>query len=188
MNVKRDEISCWAESLQDFLPEYTPIKVWNLLQFYRLSGKKTVLAKDNLEPLVVKYCTFSPQEGKYYIKDFRGYNVNTLYWYRRDLDFSGDDVAVETLRRYVYDTEIVSLLFTPEQMEDTKLFLQKLWKSHFSTDGTVRYKDYINLLDQVIKLEDYKEYSRSLTGFATVCHQFELRITAIWDEVYKSKK
>jgi hypothetical protein len=185
MTLQSDDICCYGSKIEDF-EGYTPIKVWNLLQFYRLSGKKTTLAKENLEPLVVKYAIFSPTDMRYYLKDFRGYSVDELYWYRQTLTFSGESLEIENLRRYAYDTNVV-LLFTPEQMEETKLFLQKLWKSHFNSEGTVKYKDYINLLDQTLKFDDYKDYSKSLTGYATVCHQFELRITAIWDEIYKSK-
>jgi hypothetical protein len=185
MTLHSDDICTYGDKIEDF-EGYKPIKVWNLLQFYKVEGRKTTLEKSNLEPLVVKYAIFSPTDLRYYLKDFRGYSVDELYFYRQTLTFSGESLEIENLRRYAYDTNVV-LLFTPEQMEETKLFLQKLWESHFKSKGQVKYKSYIDLLDQVIKLEDYREYSKSLTGFQTVCHQFDLRIAGIWDEIYKSK-
>jgi len=185
MSLHHSEISIWADEIKDF-PNFIPIKVWNMLQFFMVKGSRTLLGKENLIPIPdLKYCVFSPKEERYYHCKYRGYNVDTLYFYRKNLNFSGEDNAVEVLRRYVEDGN-VTLLLRQSQFTDIELFLQRLWKSHLSGDGQIRYRDYINLLEQSLRLEDYKSYSQRLVGYKTVVNQFETRIKDIWDECYKS--
>ena len=179
-----EDTSTSFDSFDDY-PDLISMQCWNVLQFYQLRGKCTVMIKENIEPIPdLQYCIFSPPENKYYLRTSKGYDLDYLYFYRPTLTFSGEDITIENLRRYVYD-ENVYLLFTKEQAEEIKTFLQRLWKSRFTTEGTVRYKDYINLLDQSLKFEDYKEYASGLTGHKTVTRQFEMRIKAIWDNIYK---
>ena len=181
--VYHNEISIWAYDLYS-IKDYTPVKVWNLLQFYKPEGKKTVLSKENMVPIKdVRYTIFSATENKYYIKKFRNYNVDTLYFYRKNYDFYGEDAAVESLRNYVYDQN-VHLLLNNEQMEEINTFLQRLWKTRFTGDAKVKYRLYINLLDQSLKLEDYRTYSTNLMGRKTVINQMEIRINSIWEEIY----
>jgi len=60
MKLNSDDISQWTISLEDFQPEYTSVKVWSLLQFFQLTGKRTVLIKENLAPIVdLHYCIYS---------------------------------------------------------------------------------------------------------------------------------
>lgn len=186
MNIHSDETSSWFDSLEDVLPEYTAIKVWSLIQFFKLEGRKTTLCKDNLIPIKdIQYVIFSPHENRYYLRTYRNYSLNMLYFYTRDIDFSGEDVAIENLRRYVYDGNVY-LLFDETKMLETKKFLKRLWESQFNSDGQVRYKDYIDLLTQSIDLEDYRDYSLQPTGHRTVENQFRLRIKAIWDRIAKN--
>jgi hypothetical protein len=189
MNLKIDDNnnSQYFSTLEDVKPDYVPIKVHNLLQFYRLKGKKITLIAENIEPIPdLKYVVFSAFEKRYYLRTYRSYDLDTFYWYRPTLTFSGEDDSVNSLRNYIYDGN-VHILFTNEQVEEMRKFLQRLWKSHLVGEGKVPYKLFLNLLDQSLKLEDFKEYSEGLTGFRTVCKQFEDRIAGIWDEIYKTK-
>ena len=208
-----------------------PIHVRHLLEFYRLKGKSSDIAKekvkkeaanlegewgdllkhgsalsiarknngltklenniklikDNLEPIPdLKYLLYSPQEEKYYVKDFRGYDLDTFYFYRPTLTFSGEDEAVKSLRGYIEDGNIY-LLLTPEMVTDTSKMLQRLWKTNLEGEGKVSYRLYVEILDLSLKLEDYKDYGRELTGFKTACHSIELKIDALWKKVYEQR-
>ena len=71
MKLKKSNTGDYAESLEDFGPEYTPVKVWSLLQFYTLEGRKTTLILDNFIPIEdLKYCVYSPKEKRYYFKTY----------------------------------------------------------------------------------------------------------------------
>ena len=163
---------------------YAPVKVISLLQFFTLPGRRSVMSKENLEPIPdLKYCVYSPAEDKYYIRDYRNYDIDTLFFYRRSDTFSGEDTAVESLRRYIEDGN-VWILFTKEQVSDTTAMLEKLWKSQLSGEGKLDYRIYLNLLDQSLRLEDYQGYAKNLTGYKTVCKQFTDRIAELWREAY----
>jgi hypothetical protein len=166
---------------------YTPIRVWSLLQFFTLVGKKIVLSKDNLCPIPnLSYTVLAkyPGEDRYFLREYRGYTVDQLYWYRKDLDFSGDDPAIENLRRYTDDGRVF-LMLKPENITDTQSMLRRLWKTQFKEEGQLDYKLYLKILEESLKLEDYQEYSRSLTGYKTVCHQYTVRIVELWKQAEK---
>lgn len=185
MNLQSNDISSWFNTLKDIEPEYTPIKVWNVLQFFRMRGKTSLLMSENLEPIPdLKYVVCSPKENRFYLKESRLWNLNRLYFFRRDLDFSGEDTAVEQLRRYVYDGNI-HLLFTPDMIKDMKAMLARVYNGYFKDKGVLSYKIYIDLLENSLKLEDYKEYGSNLTGFKTVCNQYENTIKNLWLSAYK---
>jgi hypothetical protein len=184
-----DDNSKWFVALDDCKIEgYTPIKVDNLLQFFTLEGRKTTLAKANLIPIPnLQYLLFSPQETRYYIKTYRGWSVDVLFFYRKTMDFSGQDEAVDNLRRYVIDGNIW-LLYDKQSITDMSAFLKRLWKANFNDEGQVPYKLYIQLLQESINYEDYKSYASHLTGYKTVCNQFEIRIKELLDKIHKTKK
>jgi hypothetical protein len=186
MQIKSDDISTWADNLDDFKPDYTPIKCWSVLQFFKLKGKRTVMSKDNIENIKdLHYCIFSEKEKRYYFRAYHDYNLMQIYFYRKDLDFSGSDTAIESLRRYVYDGNVY-LLLTNEQVEETKVMLQRVWNSQFKIEGKLDYRIFIQLLDTSLKLEDYKEYGSNLTGFRTVCNQMETHIRELWQKSLKN--
>ena len=186
MDNQQEEQIYRFNSKEELSPDYQPVKVWNLLQFFRLSGKKTVLAKDNLEPIPgLKYLLFSPAEKIYYLKEYRGYSVDELYFYRRTLTFSGEDIAIVNLRNYVLDGNIY-LLFDENMVQDTKEMLARVSKSYFHSETELKYKTFINILSLSIDLEDYRTYSSNLTGFKTVCNQFEQKIAALWQSCLKN--
>jgi len=172
-------------TLEAVKPEYKVVPVWNVLQFFRLSGRKTVIAAANLEPIPdINYLIFAPQENKYYLRQSHNWSLNELYFYRKDLGFSGENETILNLHRFVSDSNLF-LCFNETEVADTTAMLQRLFKSHFMGNGKVSYKAWIKLLVENLGLEDYKEYGKSLTGFKTVCSQLERRISAIWEEIYK---
>lgn len=189
MNLQTDDNDFnYFASLEDVKPEYTAIKCWSVLQFFTLDGRKTTMIKENIVPIEdLKYVIFSPQEKKYYLRQSREWSLNELYFYRKDLDFSGQSEAIEQLKRYITDDN-VHLLFTSEQVSNTQTMLRKLWKSHFIGEGQIPYKNWITLLKLSLDYEDYRDYGKSLTGFLTVCKQYENKIKEVWEEAYKNKK
>jgi hypothetical protein len=165
----------------------TPIKAWNVLQFFTLAGKKTTLSKNSLLPIAdLKYVVLAkyPGEDRYFLREYRGYGVDELYWYRRTETFSGEDEAIENLRRYTDDGR-VTLLMTPIQVAETSDMLKRLWRAEFKEDGQLPYKVFIPLLETSLKLEDYRDVGKNLTGFKTICNQMELQIQELWKSVMK---
>jgi len=182
VNLNKDDISQWADDLEGFKPEYLPVKCFSLLCFFQLKGRTTSMVATNLEPIPnLSYTIFVPHENRYYLKEFRGYDLETLYQYRPTLTFSGEDMGVENLRRYVHDGR-VWLLFTHDQVTQISVMLQRLWKSHFSIEGKLDYRTYLELLKNSIDLEDYRNYGKELVGYKTVCAQYERRIRELWDK------
>lgn len=188
MPLQSNEISKWYESLEDVKADgYTPIKCFSPLCFFRMRGRTSTLIKENLEPIPdLKYIVLSPKEERYYLKEYREWDIDSFYFYRKTLDFSGDDPAREQLRRYI-DDDNVWLLFTDEMVEDTKAMLARVYNGHFTKKGTIAYRDYINLLEQSLRYKDYKEYGKSLTGFKTVSNQFQKTIRGIWLSAYNKQ-
>jgi hypothetical protein len=188
MNLRSDDISSWGITLDDFKPEYTSIKVWNLIQFYTLVGRRTMMIKENLEPLETKYALHSPQENKYYLKDFRRYNIDDLILRPgKALDLDKTEVCIQNFRRYFTDGNLY-LLFDAKQMDDTKAMLSRLWKAQFTEEGSLSYKIFIELFSESISYEDYRDFGKSLTGFRTVSNQYDTRIKELWAKVKINKK
>jgi len=180
--LNKDDISQWADDLEGFKPEYLPVKCFSLLCFFQLKGRTTSMVANNLEPIPnLSYTIFVPHENRYYLKEFRGYDLETLYHYRPTLTFSGEDEGVENLRRYVHDGR-VWLLFTHDQVTQICVMLQRLWKSHFAIEGKLDYRTYLELLKSSIDLEDYRDYGKELVGYKTVCAQYERKIRELWDK------
>jgi hypothetical protein len=187
MQLQSNEDSTWGSSLDDFKPELTSIKVWNLIQFYTLKGRTTSMIKSNLEPLTIQYALHSPQEEKYYLKDFRRYSIDDLVLRPgRNLDLDQTDFGIKNIRRYFVDGNLY-LLFDETDMENTKLMLKRVYKAQFTDDGTMQYKLFIDILSETINYEDYRDYGRNLTGFKTVSNQYEQRIKELWNKSKKNK-
>jgi hypothetical protein len=232
MKIQRNDLSEWFDSLDDCKPDFTPIKVWSLLQFFTLRQKTpreviekvkseatelfelekerglsiggatsiirnkyglppdeniNILRKDNLCPIPdLQYLVFSPPEERYYIKQFRGYSVDELYFYRQTLTFSGESTPIENLRRFVSDNHCFCLL-TETQVQEMKEMLDRVYRANMKEGtGELKYKTFIKLLELHIDMEDYKTYSWSLTGFKTVINQYEVRISEAWRSCLKN--
>jgi len=158
----------------------TPVKVWNLLQFFTLAGRRNVLTKTNLIPIPdLKYCVLNG-EKHYYVKEFnQNWTVDMVYFYRKTIDFSGEDTAIENLRRYVDDRRLW-LILTSEQIEQTKSMLARVYRAQFRQEGTLDYKLYIQILELSLKLEDYEVWGKHLTGFKTACKIMLDHILKLW--------
>ena len=173
-------------SLDDMKPEYFPIKVWNILQFYTLIGRKVIISKDNVIPIPnLKYCVFSPHEKKYYLRDFYPWSLDAFYFYRKTIYFSGEEETIEALRRYIVDGN-VHILMNKTQVQDMTNLLKRMWKSQYLGDGKLPYKSWIRLLQVNIDYEDYIDYCKDSIGFKTMRNQFEKSIRVIWNEAYNS--
>jgi hypothetical protein len=183
MQLKTDDNGFrYFSTVEAVKPEFTPIPVRNLLQFYCLSGKKTILAKENLVPIPDLSYLVKAKDDLYYLKDFRNYDVDTLYFYYDDVNGQPDE-AVEALRRYVYDNN-VWLLFTPEMVNDTKTMLSRVYKAQFGREGTLTFRLYLEILQESLRLEAYKKLGQ-LTGYKTMQKQFEDTINNLWREAIK---
>jgi hypothetical protein len=183
MQLKTDDNGFrYFESLEAVKPEFTPIPVRNLLQFYTLQGKKSILCKDNLCPIPDLSYLVKAKDDLYYLKDFRNYDLDTLYFYYDDTHGLTDE-AVEALRMYVYDNN-VWLLFTPEMVDSTKVMLARVYKAQFGQEGTIKLRLYLEILEQNLRLEAYKRLGQ-LIGYKTVQKQFEDTINNLWREAIK---
>jgi hypothetical protein len=165
-----------------------PVKATSLICFFRLRGRTSVVTRANLEPIPdLRYVVYAKAEEKYYLKEYRGYDLETLFFYRPTLTFSGEDVAVEHLRQYIKDGT-VSLLMTKEQVADTSAMLERIWNARFTDKGKMPYRSYLDVAETLISFHDYLDYGKGLTGTKTVQKQFNDKIEKIWSDAYKSKK
>lgn len=187
MNLNSDEISFWGESLDDFSPEFSPVKCWSVLQFFVLTGRKTVISKNNLEPIKdLHYTLFSPQEKKYYFKEFRNYPLDVLYYYRPSLYFSGEDDAVSSLRTYVEDGNI-HLLFTPEGVTQMSVMLQRVYKANVNGDGKLDYRTWIKIMELSLQMEDYHEFYANSIGYKTTMKVWNEELAELWKRISLKK-
>ena len=181
MKLITDDTSSWGTSLDAFKPEYSSVKIWNILQLFTLEGRKSVIKKENIIPIpFLRLALFSPQEQRYYYKEYRGYDIESMYFRRLEPNEDTDKI-----RRYVSDGNLY-LLLSDKQIQDTTTMLERLYKSHFVGQGKVPYKIWLKLLQAYLDYEDYKEYGVNLVGFKTVCHQFETQIRTLWEQCYKN--
>jgi hypothetical protein len=179
----------WFASLDDTKVEgYFPVKVSSPLQFFTLKGRTSTVTRSNIEVIrYLHYALFSPQENRYYFKMFRAYDLDTFYFYRRTETFSGESEEVANLRRYIEDGNIW-LLMSKAQVTDTTALLERLWKANLTGDGKLPYQIYLQVLETSLQFEDYKEVGKNLTGFKTVCNQFQLKLNELWKSAYDNKR
>ena len=187
--LKTDDISTWAESLDELKTEgYSPIKATTVLNFFANKGRTTALTASNIEPLPnLRYALYDPLVKLYYVKEYRGFDLDCIFFYRPTLTFSGDDASVERIRRWVQDGN-VWVLMDASHVETITALLEREWKSRFNEEGKLDYRIYIGLLDRSLKYEDYKNYCKELTGFKTVCATYERSIKELWDKAYMKGK
>jgi len=188
MHTYSDDIATWTDSLEDFKPEYTAVKVWTPIQCYSFIGKRTVILLDNFEPINdLHYALYSPQEKRYYLKEFPNVALWLMVFYKTEEAWDSYDAFLNDFRRRVSDGNVY-LLLTEQQVKDTTAMLERLYKAQFKEEGKLPYKIYIELLDVSLKYEDYKDHGKSITGFKTVCSQFEDKINALWGKAKEFNK
>jgi hypothetical protein len=163
----------------------TPVPVNNLLQFFTLRGKTSKLAKENLIPLEIEYVILAKEADitKYYLRKYKGWSIDEIYFMKRSLNFSGSDESIENLHRYVFDDK-VWLIFTPEMVEETKKMLDRVRKANVKT-GVLDYRTYITILEAEIRLEEYRVCYSSGMGFRTGCKLQEDNVRNMWLKVAK---
>jgi len=183
MNIFTDNNGfSYFNNLKDCKPEFVPIKVWSLLQFFTLAGRRTSLLKENLSPLDCQYVVLTKTDPpKYYLRSSRKYDVDSLFFFRNTLDFSGNSESIDTFRRYIFDDR-VWLLMTEEQVADTKKMLERICKGGVNGEASLSYKMYLEILERELKLADYKDYGKNHTGFRTCVKIQEDAIRELWKQ------
>jgi len=107
--------------------------------------------------------------------------VDELYFYKRE------DTAIENLRRYVED-ERATILMSPELVAETTDMLKRLYKAYFKSEGQLPYKIWVRLMEACLDAEEYANNHKNLTGYKTVCHQYELKIAELWNQSKNNPK
>ena len=143
-------------------------------------GRKTVIALDNFEPIPnLHYSLYSPQENRYYFKEFPDIPLWLMMFYKTDENWDSYDTFLNNFRGRVTDRNIY-LLLTKEQVDDTTVMLQRLYKANLSDNGKLDYKIYIKLVKELLDYEQYQDHGKNLTGYRTVCKGFDDRIAELW--------
>ena len=188
MDLKTKDTIQWGESLGDFKPEYVSVKVWSPIQMYRLIGRRSVIALDNFEPIpCVHYALYSPQEKRYYLKEFPDVPLWLMMYYKTNHNWDSYDTFLNDFRRRVADKNVY-LLLTKEQIDDTTAMLKKLYKANLNDDGKLDYKIYIKLVKELLDYEQYQDHGKNLTGYRTVCKGFDDRIAELWKSAHTNNK
>lgn len=181
----------WLDSLDDAKTiGYFPIKCTNPLEFFTLRGKTSILTKDNVEPLrYLYYAVYSPQEKRYYQRFHHVYSLNQLFFYKQDSTFSGQDESIESLHKYIYDGNLW-LLYSKLQVDTTRDVMARIWKANLSTEGDIDFRRFypisLEIMDASLKLEEYKDYAKALTGYRTCINQQEQGLLALWKKASES--
>jgi len=154
-------------------------KKWGILEIKSLAS----LEKNNLIPIPdLQYLIYAKAENRYYVHTYAGYNVDQLYFYYQDTHAEVNE-AIEDLQTKV-SNGTVYLLYTKQMIEDMKVMLSTVYKSHINGEGTIDYKDYIELLTESINLENYESVGE-VTGYKTVTNEFNKRINEIWNRAHR---
>jgi hypothetical protein len=159
---------------------FFPVKCKSVLQFFMLKGRTVVINKENIVPIPdLAYVVKAKTPERYYLRKYHAYDLDQLYFYRQSDTFSGQDAAIENLRRYTDDNNIW-LLFTKDQSAMITDMLTRVYKSQFKTEGKVPYPIFMQLMKLYLDLEDYEQYSKHLTGSRTVINQYTTHINELW--------
>ena len=187
MNLKSQDKIQWGESLEDFKPEYTYVQVKSPIECYRLIGKRTTILLDNFEPIPdLHYALYSPQEKRYYLKEFPDLPMWLMLFYKTNEDWDSYDTILNDFRRRVSDGNIF-LLLTKDQVADTTEKLVKLYNANLNGDGKLDYRVYIEIVRMSLQYENYVSVSKTLVGFNSVCKGFDEKLAALWKLNVKNK-
>lgn len=156
------------------LEGYTPVKCTTTSEFYILKGKTVKMTRENLSPRFgLTYAIYAPpKEGdplsdKYYVREFREMPDYVEY--------------VKSLRHYILDGNLY-LLFTPQEIDETRDMLRRLYKSYHKRDGVLNYKtQYIPLLESSIYREWYERFKKNENNYQTSLMLIDKRIKGLWE-------
>jgi hypothetical protein len=175
IHTEQDDM-IWADALDDFKPDYTPIPCWSVLQLFELRGRTTTLIKDNLIYfLYTYYCVYDANVKRYYKRLGRAYTIDELYFYK------GEDEAISNIRHFVED-KTLTILMSQKRVDSVSETLRRLYKAYFSTDGKLDYRLYIKLLDLSLKLEDFKDNQKGVQGYKTAINSMEGQVAKLWQK------
>lgn len=187
MNLQSDDIGQWGDSLDSFKPEYTAIKVWNPIQFYRLEGRKTTIVMENFTTIIdMHYCIYSPSDKHYYFKGDHHIPLWDFLFSRVDPSWDSYDQVILGLVSKIQDGNIY-LLLTDQQINDVSDMLIRLYKSHFVGEGKVDYKIWIRMAETSLQYERYKERNAGVKDYLTTCNRFDKIIRELWEKTYGKK-
>jgi hypothetical protein len=151
----------------------------HVLQFFKIKDRRTILEKNNLIPIPnLQYLLNSKQENRFYVKNYPGYSVDEIFFYYKDKNAEVNE-SIESLMNQVSAGNI-TLLFNKDMVTDMKSMLLRIWKSKYTTEGTLKYEDYIPVLSEILRFEDFKDNQNGVTGYKTVCEMFNVRINEMW--------
>ena len=178
--AQSNEVDSWYGLLDEMRADgYTPVKCVSPLCFFTLEGRKTVLSYDNIIP--IKGMEYVYKAGdKFFLRKSREWSLDEIYFYRPTLTFSGYDEAMEILRMRIVCGQ-VWVLFTKDMVADMSAMLSRLYSSYWKGEGKVPYKIWIELLEESLRLEDYKATSSNKLGFRTQCKIKTDKIDALWN-------
>jgi len=183
----------WFESLDEAKADgWFPIKVTSLLCMFRLKGRTSVISTENLEIIPDLRYAYRGQADKdsplvYYVKEYRGWDLNLLWFYKATLGLEEDDLAVRTFR-YRCKAGDVWLLMNKEQVEDISAMLKRVYKAQTKLEGKLPFRQWLELAEYEIKYSDYQANCKNLTGYKTACRIFMGEIEAIWKRARESQK
>jgi len=165
-----------------------PVKVWSLLQFFMLKGRTTNIVKENFIPIPrLRYCVLG-SDNRYYVREFRQiWTIDMVYFYRKSLDFSGDDEAIDALHRYVYDDR-AWLILDKEQVGGISAMLTRVYNANLSDKGKLPYKIYLEIADLSLKREDFAENQKNITGYRTALKIMDDKIGELFKQAYEQNK
>jgi hypothetical protein len=182
--IHSDENFTWYDSPEDVKPELFPVKAVSLLSFFRLKGRTSIITIENIEPLApINYLLFSPQENRYYLKEYRGYGLKEI----RDRLYDGSDPFINGLDGFIRNGDIY-LLFDKDSVSEMTSQLQRTYNAHFTDKGKLTYSVFLELMELIVKYEEYKAEGREWTGYKTVLHSMETSINELWEKAYASKR
>ena len=188
MKIQSDKISKWADTLEDFKPEYTSVEVRSPIEFYSLIGRKSTIELDNFDPIKdLHYALYSPKEKRYYLKEFSNLPMWLMLFYKTDPAWDSYDVEVNNYRRYISDGNLF-LLLTKEQIGETSAKLEKLWKANLKGEGKLNYRIYIEIVRVTLQYENYKDIMKNAIGFRTVCNSFDIQLRDLWKKAVELKR
>ena len=185
--AQSNEVDSWYGLLDEIRADgYVPVKCISPLCFFTLAGKKTVLIAENIIPIPRMEYVYKAGD-KFYLRKSREWSLNEIYFYRPTLTFSDYDEDMEILRQRIV-MGLVWVLFTKDMVADMSAMLSRLYSSYWKGEGKVPFRLWIEILEENLRLEDYKANFSSQIGFRTNCKIKEDKITALWNLVKERQK
>jgi hypothetical protein len=121
---------------------------------------------------------------RFYKKEYRGYQIEELYFYKNS---GGESDAIDIFRARCKSGDVY-LLLDADQRDELSAMSVRLYKSHFSGDGTIPWKVWLALAENEIRYQDFKRTGEGTTGFKSLCKLFEQDSEKIWNKCKPPKE